>query len=239
MAKYYYKKGLNVKRLLRVLGFLSISTGIILIGYMLFPIISWQIFFAPIFASQNIDYPIPKATVVGETNLASLITASNLLNATDYTNAENWFPDFKYKKGKAKVDSYKLSIPALDISNAVVSTFDNNLSEHLVNYGGSPIPPDKGNAVIFGHSTLPNLFNKNDYKTIFANLYKLRVGDTVWTQVRGVSYKYKIFSITVVDPKDTSPLLQDYNNNFLTLVTCTPPGTVWKRLILKAKLEAV
>ena len=30
---------------------------------------------------------------------------------------------------------------------------------------------------------------------------------------------------------------RDTTDSYLTLVTCTPPGTTWKRLIIKAKLE--
>lgn len=237
MAKYYYRKGLNFKKIIRVLGLIFIAFGGALFFYILFPVLSWQIFFAGAY-SQNIDYPIPKTTIVGTSKFESLLSASNLIGL-DYTNAQNWFPDLKIQKGQAKVDSYVLSIPALSISNAAVSTVDNNLAKHLVNYGGSPVPPDKGNSVIFGHSTLPYLFNPKDYKTVFANLYKLKVGDEVWAHVNNVSYKYKVFEILVVDPKNTSVLEQKYDDSFLTLVTCTPPGTVWKRLIIKAKLDTI
>lgn len=237
MAKYYYKKGLNFKKILRVLGFIFIAFGGALFFYILFPVLSWQIFFAGAY-SQSIDYPIPKTTVVGTSNFESLLSTSNL-TGIDYTNAQNWFPNFKYEKGQAKVPFFNLSIPAIDIEKAEVSTLDNNLGKHLVNYNARQIPPDNGNAVIFGHSTLPYLFDPKDYKTIFANLYKLKVGDTIWTHVNNVSYKYKVFDILVVDPKNTSVLEQKYNDSFLTLVTCTPPGTVWKRLIIKAKLDTI
>lgn len=238
MAKYYYKKAVNFKKILRIFGLISLMSGGVLFVYILFPLLSWQIYFAGAY-SQNINYPIPKTTIVGTSNFADLLEASNLLTGLDYTNAQNWFPDFKYKKSRPKVASFDLSIPKLDIKGASVSTIDDNLAEHLVNYGGSSTPGGKGNSVIFGHSTLPQLFNPSDYKTIFTNLYKLRVGDEVWAKVSNVSYKYKIYSITVVDPKDTSVLQQNLNDSFLTLVTCTPPGTVWKRLIIKAKLDTI
>ena len=93
--------------------------------------------------------------------------------------------------------------------------------------------------MIFGHSTLPQLFNAKDYKTIFANAYKLKNGDIIYATVKGVKYSYKIFKTIVVDPSDTSALEQDYDNSYLTLVTCTPPGTTWKRLVIKSRLERI
>ena len=108
----------------------------------------------------------------------------------------------------------------------------------MVNYPGTSIPPEKGNAVVFGHSTLPQLFNKNDYKTIFTNIYTLNPGDEIIVNVLGNEYKYKIENITVVDPDNTSVLEQNYSDSFLTLVTCTPPGTIWKRLVIKARIES-
>ena len=53
----------------------------------------------------------------------------------------------------------------------------------------------------------------------------------------GVNYTYKVESVTVVDPDNTTILEQNYDDSFLTLVTCTPPGTIWKRLAVKARIE--
>jgi len=113
------------------------------------------------------------------------------------------------------------------------------LSEHLVQYNSDSVPPNPGNTVIFGHSTLPQLYDPENYKTIFANLYKLEVGDKVIVKVANIEHSYKIESITVVEPEDTSVLAQNFSDSFLTLITCTPPGTVWKRLILKARIDPV
>ena len=91
--------------------------------------------------------------------------------------------------------------------------------------------------MIFGHSTLPQLFNPKNYKTIFANAYLLKENDLIYATVENITYKYRVYNISVVDPKDTSIFTQDLNDSYITLVTCTPPGTIWKRLIIKARLE--
>ncbi len=247
MSKYYFKDKGNKNRLKVILRFVSL--GILIAGfgiasYIFFPLISWQLYFAPVFASQVLTAPIPQNKVVNPSMVQSLISqAGNIIAGVDYTNAQNWFPNynssFLKQKSVPKVSSYSLSIPILGIQNASVSTLDNNLKEHLVNYEGTAIPGDNGNSVIFGHSTLPQLFNPKDYTTIFATLYKLKLGDKIYATVNGVTYAYKIYNITVVDPNDTSIFSQNYNNSHLTLVTCTPPGTTWKRLIIKANIESI
>jgi len=233
MGKYYYKKHAkqNSKKHLRLTSGFLLLIGISIILYALFPIVSWQIYFQPVFASQDITLSIPRANIVE--------LAKNSIDVTDYAKAENWFKNFNPGSKKSQVDTpfYTISVPKIKIKEAVVSTIDTNLEKHLVNYQGTGVPGKNGNAVIFGHSTLPQLFNPKDYKTIFANAYMLSNGDLIYATLNGVTYTYRIFKITVVDPENSSALVQDYNNSYLTLVTCTPPGTTWKRLIVKAVLE--
>lgn len=241
MGNVYYKKnkGLEKRKALRLLGLLLLLTGFLMIIYVFFPLFSWQIYFAPSFASQSIQSPIPKNTVVSTNTFGTLLSnASNSLTGVDYTNAQNWFPNYRYQKGGIpKILSYTISIPKINIKNAVVSTADTDLSKHLVNYYGTAIPSEKGNAVVFGHSTLPQLYNNKDYKTIFSYLYKLSPGDKILVNSEGVNYTYKVESVTVVDPDNTTILEQNYDDSFITLVTCTPPGTIWKRLAVKGRIE--
>jgi sortase A len=244
MTKYYYRKIKlkPFKKWFRVLSLGIFISGLIIVLYVFSPLILWQIYFSPIFASQNITTPIPKNDIVNPATIASLISkASNSITLKDYTNAKNWFPNFHPSQAleKPKVSSYTLSIPKININGALVSTTDMDLGKHLVNYQGTSIPGDFGNAVIFGHSTLPQLYNPKDYKTIFSNAYKLKIGDGIYSVVNGVTYLHKIYNITVVSPNDTSSFTQNYDNSYLTLVTCTPPGTVWKRLVIKARLSKI
>jgi sortase A len=240
MGKYYYKKKdkFPKRKILRLISLGIFLTGAAIVIYVFFPLLSWQIYFAPVFASQNITAPIPQNTVVSSSTIGSLIQqASDSLSGLDYTNAQNWFPNFKFQRsGAPKITSYTISIPKLKLTNVTVSTVDNDLARHLVNYGGTAIPADKGNAVIFGHSTLPQLYEAKNYKTVFTFLYELTPGDEIDVNVANVDYKYKVENVTVVDPNNTSVLQQSYDDSFLTLVTCTPPGTIWKRLVVRARL---
>lgn len=241
MGKYYYKKAsaLTTKNLARLLSLLVVILGIGIAGYVFFPLISWQIYFAPAFASNDIEVPIPQNTLVNRATIGSLIAQASDSLTGDYTNAQNWFPNYKFSKTNSKISTYTISIPRINIKDAVVSVNDDDLAKHLVNFGGTAIPPEKGNSVIFGHSTLPQLFDPKNYKTIFANAYQIKIGDELFVDVLGATYKYKVYNIMVVSPNDTSVLEQDYSDSFITLITCTPPGTIWKRLIIKARLEKI
>lgn len=241
MNKYYYQKTktfVNPRIAVRILGFFLFIIGITTVVYIFSPLIIWQFTLAPRVADSRITSPIPNRNLLTPMTVKSLLASSfRNLSGVDYTNASNWFPAYAGGPTNPTRPSYFLSIPKLGITNAFVSTEDVNLANHLVNLSGTSIPPEKGNTVIFGHSTLPQLFNPTDYKTIFANAYKLQVGDTFQTTVDSVVYTYKIISIVVVEPDDTSVLAQSYDDSYVTLITCTPPGTVWERLVIKARLQ--
>ncbi len=245
MTPYYYtkEKKRNIRNFLRFIAAIVAFSGMIITTYIFFPLISWRIYFAPVFAQSDIAIPIPKTTIVDKTTIKSLMNqASDAVYGINYTNAENWFPTFSPTSGSKKnqkINTYTLTIPKLNIKNAIVTTTDYNLGIHLVQYGGTATPPENGNTVIFGHSTLPQLFNPSDYKTIFANAYTLGIGDEIFATIENISYRYKINSIIVVDPTDNSIFSQEVDNPYLTLVTCTPPGTTWKRLIIKARFEKI
>lgn len=235
MSKTYYKgkNRRNNKLLIKFICISVIAVGGILFAYTFFPLISWQIYFAPAFASQKIAAPIPNHTVIDPGNISSLISSATSKIGSDYTNAYNWYPGYETQKNlKAE---YTLSIPKIGIENAKVSNLDTDLTTHLVQYNSDSVPPNEGNSVIFGHSTLPQLYKPGDYKTIFANAYKLGVGDLIMINKDNKEYAYKVESVIVVDPSDTSVLAQNFSDSFITIITCTPPGTLWKRLIIKAR----
>jgi len=199
MIKYYYarKSDNPFKKWLRYLGLGIFFLGIATTFYVLSPLIISQIYFANFLSSQNITSPIPKSDLVNPETIAGLIEqAKYSVGIADYTNANNWFPTFHPSvTKKPKVSSYALSIPKLNIKKAKVSTIDTDLGKHLVNYPGTGIPAGPGNAVIFGHSTLPHLYNSSDYKTIFANVFKLEIGDkiNVYLKVHPLNLFWKEF----------------------------------------------
>ena len=241
MTKIYLKtsqKKINHKKIGRIAGVFLSLIGTSIMVYVFLPLILWQVFLSPVFASQNVAVPIPQTTLVTPGSLKQLlISQASALSGVDYSNATNWFPSYKGVSKSPFVSSYTLTIPKIGIYDAIVSTTNTDLGKNLVNLSGTSTPPNRGKTVIFGHSTLPYLFNPKDYHTIFANAHKLQVGDDLYVTVQNVKYHYQIFSITVVAPDDTSVLSQTIDDSYLTIITCTPPGTIFARLIINSRLQ--
>ncbi len=235
MPSRYFDKPKNYKmRFLKTSGFLLMSFAFIIMMYIFFPLVSWQIFLSnkfPLSNNQN-----STSATINETPLLNLFAGfKSVITGTDFNNAKNWFP--KVTIPKTKSASFTLSITKLGINNALVSSSDMNLDKHLVNFTSNFLPSPNSNLVILGLSSFPTFFKNGDYKTIFSKIYTLNVGDEIILNSNGQEYKYTVENTTMIDPKDFS-FLDPYNTyGNLTLVTLTPPGSVWKRLVITAKIE--
>lgn len=236
MAYYFVKKKKRfTKRKRQITGAVIVSAGVLILVYFFFPLISFDVFFG---SNYNIQAPIPRYSMVGESGIGSLIAQGISHLTLNYNDARNWYPQLK-PSTSASVPLYSLSIPSLKIIDAQVSTTDYDLAKHLVQYMGTSIPGENGTAVIFGHSTLPQWFDPKNYKAIFATLHTIKKGDEIIAKVNNIAYTYKVFAIDITSPDDTNIFSQSFDHSYITIVTCTPPGTVWKRLIVRASLEDV
>ncbi len=244
MNKFVYKKSKkkSPRKAIRFTGLGLLLLGLFFGLYTFLPLLSWEIYLKPAFADQSFAAPIPKNTLITQDYIASLLeSAGNALQPRDYNKAQNWLPGGyrSMQVSEQKISSYNLSIPTLHIDNAEVGVLDTDLASHLVHFPGTALPGTKGTAVIFGHSTLPQWFDPKNYKAIFATVHTLKIGDTILATADNTLYTYKIYNISIVESTNISYLTQDYSDSYLTLVTCTPPGTTWKRLLIKAKLETI
>ncbi len=211
----------------RALSFLFITLGAGILIWTFWPIISFSITSGDLFA--QIVTPIQDSTAYAAPETVSSVS--------DLSNPNAWFPTAPQKKVVTPVNTYALSIPKLKIQNALVTIAGDDLDVSLVHYGGTALPGDYGNTVIFGHSTLVQFYNPKNYKTIFSLLPTLKAGDEILISYDGISYKYVVYNLTVTEPSDLSALAQRFDDSYLTLVTCVPPGTFWQRLHVFAKLD--
>lgn len=227
------------KRLKKFVGITSLLVGLLIVIYFFFPIISYHLFLSSTFSTDDIESPLPKRYVLQGGGISSIFSSGLSEVAYDFKDARNWFPQVEAKGvPEQKVSEYLLSIPSQKIENAKVSADDFDLSKQLVQYfTTSKNPTDRGTSVIFGHSTLPQWFDPTNYNAIFAKLHTIKVGDEIILTVNNMRYSYKIFSINITEPSDPNIFSQSFDNSYVTLVTCTPPGTVWKRLIVRASLS--
>jgi LPXTG-site transpeptidase (sortase) family protein len=124
-----------------------------------------------------------------------------------------------------------VTAPILFINTYDEATVEDSLRNGVVHYYQTAMPGEVGNTFITGHSS--NYWWKTGADNyIFANLDKLTVGDQAKIYYEGNKFLYQVTSIEVVEPTDLS-VLDQTSKPTLTLMTCTPPGTSWKRLIVK------
>lgn len=238
MPRYQYVKS-QPKRPMRrsiFVSFFLIGIGLGMVMWVSWPILSFRLFTAPLFVDIVSPVAERRSKVSGGTKeRADLVYAASV----DYTNENTWFPQKPQKKVNTKVTAYRLSIPKLTIKDSLVIIGGDNLNKSLIHYGGTAFPGQNGNAVIFGHSILPQFFDPRNYKSIFSTLPTLAIGDDLSITYDGVTYRYKVEEMVVRSPEDLSILEQPMDDSYVTLVTCVPPGTYWERLNVKARLVKI
>ena len=160
--------------------------------------------------------------------------------ATDFTQLSNWFSTTDSSAGQTlhtvASGSYLLSIPSLKIIDANVEIGSLDLKKNLIQYPQTALPGQMGNSVIFGHSVLPQFFNPKSYLTIFSTLHRLRQGDEILVNYDNIRYRYLVEDMYEVKATDLSVLEQRFDGRYLTLITCSPPGTYIRRLVVKARI---
>jgi LPXTG-site transpeptidase (sortase) family protein len=135
-----------------------------------------------------------------------------------------------------------ISIPKINVHAPVIyenNTRDENqiltdLQTGVVHYAYTAEPGQPGNAVIFGHSS-EDWWVPGNYKFVFVLLDKLQPGDQFSVDYQSKRYVYQVTGSKVVEPTDLSVLNQNVDSPTMTLITCTPPGTSWKRLVVTGK----
>ncbi len=96
-------------------------------------------------------------------------------------------------------------------------------------------PDEIGNIYLFAHSTL-NFWEYGEYATVFTTLHQMSPGDKIVIFYQGKRYDYRVDEKEIVPGFDTTPLDRASSRRVLTLQTCDPPGTTWRRLIIIAEL---
>lgn len=108
------------------------------------------------------------------------------------------------------------------------------LERGVVHYGTSAMPGQLGNNVIVGHSS-NDLFDAGGYKFAFVLIDRLNNGDIFMLNYQGKRYVYKVYNKAVISPSDFSLINITPDKPVVTLITCTPPGTALKRLLVQAE----
>jgi sortase A len=157
--------------------------------------------------------------------------------------------NYNFNKPKAGVNQitpidkdFGIVIPKIGANSKIVPNvdpYDSNIYQRALTKGvaqakGTASPNQKGNMFLFSHSSA-NILEAGRYNSIFYLLSKLEKNDEIYIYYKGEKYKYEVTDKKVVDAKNISYLSGKSNEEILTLMTCWPAGTSYKRLIVIAK----
>ncbi|MFA5532202.1 MAG: sortase [Candidatus Shapirobacteria bacterium] len=234
MTYIYIKKEKKSSRINKKhLPLFFLISGLILFSFAVLPIIKFQL-----------KYSTNLKQILNPLSIKSYNQSSTILGdiTNDYTQLSNWFVDSSSNQLSNNLSNndngnkYFLSIPKLKIKDATVIIGSSDLEKSLIQYPQTALPGQLGNTVIFGHSVLPQFYNPKSYLTIFSILHTLKIGDEIDISYDGSQYKYVVSEMYEVKSDDFSVLEQRFDNKVITLITCSPPGTYLRRLVVKAEI---
>jgi LPXTG-site transpeptidase (sortase) family protein len=135
----------------------------------------------------------------------------------------------------------RIEIPSIDLSVTVanptktdVATLDAALLNGVVRYPTSADLGEKGNVIIFGHSSYLPIVRNEAFKA-FNDIQKLKKGERILVTGNDRTYVYEVESVKEADAEeDAIPL--SVTGSKLTLATCDSFGTKSDRFIVVANL---
>lgn len=140
--------------------------------------------------------------------------------------------------------AFSIMIPKIGANVAIVANVDpyneteyqQALTKGVAHAQGTVYPGQPGNTFLFAHSAT-DWWKATTYNAVFYLLYKLSKGDILYTSYKGTIYAYKVSEVKEVADTDIQYLTTiPGTQKTITLMTCWPPGTTLKRLIVVAEM---
>ena len=122
-----------------------------------------------------------------------------------------------------------LDIPKINVHLAIYHGTGNDVLQDGVGHleGTSlPIGGTGTHAVLAGHRGLPSA-------RLFTDLDQIETGDIFSLRILDEELTYEVDQINVVEPYETEDLAIDPQQDYVTLVTCTPYGVNTQRLLIR------
>ncbi len=191
----------------------------------------WLALFIVVFSFLNAPIFIERVAVGEKSTESKVVTYQELAETPMAESAPikagETVPDGSW----LKIPKIKVTAPIQFVETTDEATIQAYLTKGLVHYKGTADPGEVGNVFITGHSS-NYWWIEGKYNYVFVNLDKLKTGDQAIIYHNGNKHIYEVKSKIVVKPSDVS-VLKKTETPILTLMTCTPAGTNWKRLIIK------
>jgi LPXTG-site transpeptidase (sortase) family protein len=155
---------------------------------------------------------------------------SNVINISEELSKE---PQKLDVPNKIVISKINVDAPIVEAESVEEKDILDALVQGIAHYPNTPLPGEVGNVFVTGHSS-NYLWAEGKYNYVFSLLNKLEAGDDIVVYYDGIKYVYRIFNVSVVSPKDVS-VMNQANDSVISLMTCDPVGTNWKRRVVKAR----
>src|SRR3990167_4958879 len=134
-----------------------------------------------------------------------------------------------------------ITIPRINAQSPIIHDVDpwnekvykKALTQGVAHAKDTSLPLEGGRSFLFAHSS-GNPWELTSYNTIFLRLGELMVGDEILITDKGKVYRFIVEDKKTVWPSEVS-YLEESNRNELIIMTCTPIGTSFKRLLIFAR----
>jgi len=136
---------------------------------------------------------------------------------------------------------FSIVIPKINANTKVIKNvdpFDSKIYQQALTQGvahakNTATPDQFGNTFIFAHSA-GNWYQANQFNAVFYLLNKLEAGDEILVYYQSNKYSYTIKESKLIEGSELNYMESKTDQKQLTLMTCWPPGTTLKRLIIIA-----
>ncbi|KKU44983.1 MAG: Lpxtg-site transpeptidase (Sortase) family protein [Microgenomates group bacterium GW2011_GWC2_46_7] len=121
-----------------------------------------------------------------------------------------------------------------DVNSQDSGQYQRALTRGIAHAAGTSLPGQGGNIFLFAHSSA-NPLDASRFNSVFYLVHHLEIGNEIQVWYQGQKHVYSVTSKRIVSPTDIAYLNPPSSDEQLTLMTCWPPGTTFKRLIVVAK----
>ncbi len=158
----------------------------------------------------------------------------SITNTVPALHARNIIPvDRKFGIVIPKIGANAVIVP--DVNPYDSREYQVALTRGVAHAKGTAKPGSQGNVFLFSHSSV-NFYEATRYNSVFYLLSKLEDNDTILLYFDDAKYTYRVTRKNTVSPKAVEYLTNKGNGKeTVTLMTCWPPGTTYKRLIVSAE----
>ncbi|MDD2482787.1 MAG: sortase [Candidatus Shapirobacteria bacterium] len=139
---------------------------------------------------------------------------------------------------------FSIIIPKINANAKVIKNVDpfnskiyqRALTQGVAHAKDTSTPDKSGNTFIFAHSA-GNWYEANQFNAVFYLLNKLETGDEIIVYYQSQKYIYTVNETKIINGNELNYMSSKIGQNQLTLMTCWPPGTTLKRLVVISTLK--